>query len=328
MRQFFVLSLVGATAFALASGDVVVNSGFERLGAPSDPFFVVSGSTALPGWTVAGGTASQGVDIRSRLFGPEGNVAAGRQSVHLGGTNGPGSIKQTFAIDPLKQYIFAYSSSGLGYSGNDTWSCYINGGHYFDAGQENQHWYWSEILVGPMLTSSIELEFRSLVPNNGVLLDEIHWFPYGKALMIGTVELEDFVGNSDGQLATFEFRSIPNGDLITSQTVALEPGGRFELLLDPPGHCDVTVKTSHWLSYTVANQNIGANYDSYYFVVANGDCDEDNEVGIGDYARLSAAYNAIPGDGNWDANADLNGDESVDIGDYAILSQNYGDVGS
>lgn len=224
------LSLVGAAALALASGDVVVNSGFERLAAPGDPYFVVSGSTLLPGWTVSGGAASQGVDIRSKLFGPEANVAAGRQAVHLGGTNGPGSIKQTFAIDPFTQYIFAYSSAGLGYSGNDTWSCYLNGGHYFDSGQDDHHWYWSQILIGPLLTSSVELEFRSLVPNNGVLLDEIHWFPYGKSLMIGTVELEDFVGNSDGQLATFEFHSIPGGNLITSQTVALEPGGRFESL--------------------------------------------------------------------------------------------------
>lgn len=100
------------------------------------------------------------------------------------------------------------------------------------------------------------------------------------------------------------------------------------LLLDPPGHCDVTVKTSHWLSYTLGNQNIGANYEQYFFTVENGDCDEDNEVGIGDYARLSSAYNSVPGDGNWDGNADLNGDESVDIGDYAIMSQNYGDSGS
>ena len=61
--------------------------------------------------------------------------------------------------------------------------------------------------------------------------------------------------------------------------------------------------------------------------LTNGDIDADNEVGIGDYSILSGAYNAGPGDLEWNANADLNGDESVDIADYAILSANYGRMG-
>ncbi len=59
----------------------------------------------------------------------------------------------------------------------------------------------------------------------------------------------------------------------------------------------------------------------------NGDCDRDNEVGIGDYAILSASYGSDLGGPGWNADADLNGDDAVDIADYAILSQNYGLVG-
>ena len=63
------------------------------------------------------------------------------------------------------------------------------------------------------------------------------------------------------------------------------------------------------------------------FACRNGDCDGDNEVGIGDYAILSTAYNSAPGDGNWNIDADLNGDDAVDIADYAILSSQYGNIG-
>ncbi|MBX7134539.1 MAG: hypothetical protein K1X67_17855 [Fimbriimonadaceae bacterium] len=62
-------------------------------------------------------------------------------------------------------------------------------------------------------------------------------------------------------------------------------------------------------------------------IMVNGDSDVDNEVGIGDFAILSIAYNSFPGELNWDPTADYNGDDSVDIVDYAILSSNYGDIG-
>jgi hypothetical protein len=59
----------------------------------------------------------------------------------------------------------------------------------------------------------------------------------------------------------------------------------------------------------------------------NGDIDDDNEISIGDYAQLSAAFESWPGDGNWNDQADLNGDGSIDIGDYAILSAHFGSSG-
>ncbi|MBX7134510.1 MAG: S8 family serine peptidase [Fimbriimonadaceae bacterium] len=58
-----------------------------------------------------------------------------------------------------------------------------------------------------------------------------------------------------------------------------------------------------------------------------GDCDSDNEIGISDYAVLSAAYGSFEGDTGWDRRADLDGDLEISIGDYAILSGNYGLAG-
>ena len=58
-----------------------------------------------------------------------------------------------------------------------------------------------------------------------------------------------------------------------------------------------------------------------------GDIDSDNEIGVGDYAALSASFNTWVGHENWDAWSDLNQDGFVDAMDYSILSSNYGAVG-
>ena len=47
-------------------------------------------------------------------------------------------------------------------------------------------------------------------------------------------------------------------------------------------------------------------------------CPGDNEVSIGDYAFISAAYGSTVGDPNWLASADLDGDLEVSIGDYVL----------
>lgn len=58
-----------------------------------------------------------------------------------------------------------------------------------------------------------------------------------------------------------------------------------------------------------------------------GDCDMDNEIGIGDYAILSNLYGSEDGDGRYQPTGDINGDTVIDIADYAVLSANYGLVG-
>jgi hypothetical protein len=90
----------------------------------------------------------------------------------------------------------------------------------------------------------------------------------------------------------------------------------------------VYIKASHWLQKMRASVNIntlGANHLNV--TLLNGDSNQDNEVGIGDYSLLSASYNKSLGDVGYNAEADLNGDDTVDIGDYALLSANDGLVG-
>lgn len=140
----------------------------------------------------------------------------------------------------------------------------------------------------------------------------------------GRVILSDFVGDVSLQTATLTFSPTDNsGDYV--KVVTLGPSGEYSFNADMgPGSYSVKAKSSHWLAKSAGVVAIGSVNTGLSFVLTNGDCDDDNEVGIGDYSILSAAYNTSLGDPGFVPAADLNGDDSVDIGDYAILSANYG----
>lgn len=69
------------------------------------------------------------------------------------------------------------------------------------------------------------------------------------------------------------------------------------------------------------------NDDGVNFPMINGDCDRDNEIAIGDFALISAAFGSFVGEPNWNADADVDGDDEVTIGDYSIMSDNFGLTG-
>lgn len=157
------------------------------------------------------------------------------------------------------------------------------------------------------------------------------WYslPDGRAMLIGgtlaglhgTVGLSDFEGAIAGQQVTVEF--ISGGSVVETRTAMLDASGTFDLATPRTGNYVIAVKGSHWLR-KMTNAVLPG---SSSWTLVNGDSDGDNEVAIGDYAILSAAYNSCVGDPSWDARADLNGDGCADIADYAILSANYGRVG-
>lgn len=139
-------------------------------------------------------------------------------------------------------------------------------------------------------------------------------------------ELQDFVGDQYQVPITVTIIKPSDGSVVREDTILLNSEASTPILACLEGEYTVCVKASHWLQQcqTLTFDENGA---SINFSLINGDSDGDNEVGIGDYAILSSAYNTVPGDGAWAPEADLNGDESVDIADYAILSANYGQVG-
>lgn len=141
----------------------------------------------------------------------------------------------------------------------------------------------------------------------------------------GVVDLQDFVGNPATLSLTIVLRQ--NGfDVVVIKNVSMDITGSFSFTTTRQGIHDIVVKAPHWLAKKHPNTvQLGvADISGLIFSLPNGDSDADNEVGIGDYALLSASYGSSPGDLIWDARADLNGDETVDIADYAILSMNFG----
>lgn len=122
-------------------------------------------------------------------------------------------------------------------------------------------------------------------------------------------------------------------NVLDRMAVAPEPDGKIYFYTTATGTINVAVKGSHWLRKVRTNISV-AGGNAGTFDQINGDCDGDNEVAIGDFALLSAAFGAYggdpgltPPDGNWNFEADLNGDNEIDIGDFAILSTNFGQIG-
>lgn len=111
-----------------------------------------------------------------------------------------------------------------------------------------------------------------------------------------------------------------------SRTAGVALNGDF-VLSAPPGNLTLSVKPTHWLRRSVSINTTVGDATGISIVLQNGDIDGDNEVGIGDYAVLSASYGSDSGDVNWQPAADLNEDGSIDIADYAILSGAFGQVG-
>ena len=54
-----------------------------------------------------------------------------------------------------------------------------------------------------------------------------------------------------------------------------------------------------------------------------GDCSGDGFIDLFDMVIVGMAYDAIPGDVNWDPTADVNGDSVVDIVDLVLIGSNY-----
>lgn len=139
----------------------------------------------------------------------------------------------------------------------------------------------------------------------------------------GNITLEDYDPGEDGNYVEVIVRQGGND---TFHALPLGPGGAYALETGMSGSAEVLVRNWHWLRKSSGPVTLGQpiNLD---LSLKNGDCDGDNEVGIGDYSLISSSYGLIPGDENYLYEADLNGDEEVGIADYAILSANYGMIG-
>jgi hypothetical protein len=154
----------------------------------------------------------------------------------------------------------------------------------------------------------------------------------GSSLVSGNITLEGRdAGTEVGQQVVIEIRNVGSTTPLHTILVTLGPGGTFSFALPgsiTPGNYDIAAKHAKSLRQNRSNQTItSGGISGLTFSLAGGDCDDDNEITIGDYALISSAFNTCFPDAGYDDRADCTGDTCIDIGDFAVMSQNFGMVG-
>ncbi|MBX7136171.1 MAG: S8 family serine peptidase [Fimbriimonadaceae bacterium] len=230
-------------------------------------------------------------------------------------------FKMSYDLESGYDYLTVYSSTDNGAS----WAA--------GAAFTGTNTAWSTYQAPLSSGSSVMMRFRLTtdysVVRNGVYIDDISVAgepcePISSTLPIsGTITLEDFVGTVSGTPIVVEIRPVGSSTVLETINGTLGSGGTFTVqTTQPAGNYDVAIKAPTWLRKIAANRTLsGAGMTGVNLTVKNGDLDNDNEVGISDYAILSSNY------GGSGPVGDINGDGDVDIADYAILSANYGQLG-
>ncbi len=144
----------------------------------------------------------------------------------------------------------------------------------------------------------------------------------------GTVQLEDFNLPEEGQMITVEVVDSA-GNVVESGVTALRAGGDFGWSSKRTGSHTIRLKGSHWLSNSATvHLSPSTNVALGTVSLMNGDVNNDNEVGPGDFSLLSLAFGSFAGDANYNLQADLNGDGEVGPSDFSILASNFAEFGS
>lgn len=143
-----------------------------------------------------------------------------------------------------------------------------------------------------------------------------------KCIVRLTVIFEDYLANvPQPAKITYQFVT-PGGDPV-GEGDAWVIGGKANLGYGVNEEVFLRVRASHWLVRQVTTDFTSV--DELFMTVSliNGDIDQDNEVGPGDFNELANAFLSVDGDPNWNANADLDGDGEVGPGDFSILANNF-----
>jgi len=105
--------------------------------------------------------------------------------------------------------------------------------------------------------------------------------------------------------------------------------GWFNITDVPVGTYDIGIKNWTCLSEVVSNVTViggvGAVVD--FGTTREGDVNNDDYVGLDDYTLIVAAYDSVPGSGNWNDCCDFNRDSYVGLDDYTVLVNHYDMIG-
>jgi hypothetical protein len=152
-------------------------------------------------------------------------------------------------------------------------------------------------------------------------LDQLQNFTGGGAGIVGTLA-GDF-GNTAAILGA--------NNNVTFQFPYTVLDGSFSLSGPFEQRYSVWIKPSHHLGKNIGIQDFtNGTIDLTGTPISglvNGDVDEDNEVGPGDFEAVVTAFGATPVDATWDLGADLDEDGEIGPGDFEIVVANFGNAG-
>lgn len=129
-----------------------------------------------------------------------------------------------------------------------------------------------------------------------------------------------------GQVAHYEVRDELTGEVVQEGDAPVGADGKIIIEVWYKGSCIIHIEFGRYLQKNTEPRELeNLNFFDVFFHA--GDADGDNEVSIGDYAILSAAFGSSPGTPSWDPRCDFDCDDEISIGDYALLSANFGMTG-
>lgn len=147
--------------------------------------------------------------------------------------------------------------------------------------------------------------------------------------VFGYVLLGDYLMPPDSKSLSVEVYSEDGSALLYSTSqVVMDGGGNFAFFQsEPSGTYDVRFKVDHWLAKKLDNVILNPGGNVGEVALVNGDVDNDNEIGPGDFGLLSSAFGSVSGDSSFLPEADLDGDGEVGPSDFGILSAHFGLAG-
>jgi cysteine-rich repeat protein len=114
----------------------------------------------------------------------------------------------------------------------------------------------------------------------------------------------------------------PACELTASCNPTTDANGAATCLV-PEGEYVCCAKHAHTLQSCVGVAATGATNDVDFGVLAEGDCDDDNCIGLTDVWMLSACYGLCEGQPDFDPQADLDTSGCIVLMDFSLLAANY-----
>jgi hypothetical protein len=143
----------------------------------------------------------------------------------------------------------------------------------------------------------------------------------------GRVELQALVSYALPWPLTFTFRPLDGGAPIV-RSVGVGPDGFYRLYSVPPGVYTLHVKGARYLGANVPVSTMTGDIEiPDVLFLRTGDADDNNIVDVDDLSLFIQAFDAVPGDANWNPNTDFDGNGVVDVDDLHLFIINFDSEG-